>query len=74
MGSVVHPTAPHSKNRIWRSDGKDSGTKYDSPVAWSVSTQAARVKPLGRAWTDSVFVELMAAAFFITLPIASAIC
>eukprot|EP00957_Ditylum_brightwellii_P046716 3545030-Ditylum_brightwellii.AAC.1 len=53
MGSVVDPTPPHSKNRIWRLDGKDSGTKYDSPVSWSVSMQAARVKPSCRAWTDS---------------------
>eukprot|EP00957_Ditylum_brightwellii_P002347 179994-Ditylum_brightwellii.AAC.1 len=45
--------APHSKNGICRLDGKDIDTKYDSPVSRSVSTRAARVKPLGRAWTDS---------------------
>eukprot|EP00957_Ditylum_brightwellii_P105428 8037350-Ditylum_brightwellii.AAC.1 len=73
MGSLVDPMAPHSKNGIWIFDGKDSSAKYNSPVSWSVSTQAARVKPSGRAWTDSVS-EDMTAAFLITLPIVSAIC
>eukprot|EP00957_Ditylum_brightwellii_P048237 3660994-Ditylum_brightwellii.AAC.1 len=42
MGSMVELTVPHSENRIWRLDGKDSSAKYNSPVSWSVSTDEER--------------------------------